>query len=100
LSPLRFVVAFFSSEVFCLNPLHFGIASFFIGGLLFKTTSEGCNNAPSFVALSYIEYQLLSNTELALLAILMMVINVLGNEAYIIASGSYGLLLIKNLMPS
>jgi hypothetical protein len=73
---------------------------FFIGGLLFKTTSEGCNNAPSFVALSYIEYQLLSNTELALLAILMMVINVLGNEAYIIASGSYGLLLIKNLMPS
>jgi hypothetical protein len=52
------------------------------------------------VALVYLAYQLLSNTGLALLAISMMVINVLGNEAYIIASGLHGLCLVKNLMPS
>jgi hypothetical protein len=42
---------------------------------------------------------LLSNTELALLAISTMVINVLGNEAYITASELHGLCLIKNLTP-
>jgi hypothetical protein len=42
----------------------------------------------------------LSNTKLALLAILMMVITFLGNEAYIIALGLHGLRLIKNLTPS
>jgi hypothetical protein len=38
--------------------------------------------------------------ELALLAISMMVINILGNEAYIIASGLHELYHIKNLMAS
>jgi hypothetical protein len=38
--------------------------------------------------------------ELALLVILMVVINILGKEAYIVASGFHGLLLIKNLTPS
>jgi hypothetical protein len=38
--------------------------------------------------------------ELALLAISMMVINVLGNEAYTIASGLHEACLIKNLMSS
>jgi hypothetical protein len=51
------------------------------------------------MALAYLAYHLLSNTELALLVISMMVINVLGNEAYIIALGLRGLCLIKNLMP-
>jgi hypothetical protein len=62
--------------------------------------NKGCNNAPSFVALAYLAYQLLLNTELALLVISMMVINVLGNEAYIIATWLYGLRLVKNLTPS
>jgi hypothetical protein len=61
--------------------------------------NEGCNNAPSFMALAYLADQLLSNTELVLLVISMMVVNVLGNEAYIIASGLRGLCLVKNLMP-
>jgi hypothetical protein len=52
------------------------------------------------MTLAYLAYQLLSNTELVLLAISTMVINVLGNEAYIIASGLHGLRLIKNLTPS
>jgi choline-glycine betaine transporter len=42
----------------------------------------------------------LSNTWLALLVILIIVINVLGNKAYIIASRLHGLRLVKNLMPS
>jgi hypothetical protein len=37
--------------------------------------------------------------ELALLAILMVVIRVLGKEAYITASGLHGLHLVKNLTP-
>jgi hypothetical protein len=36
----------FSSEVFLLSPLRFVVASFFIGGLSFEPTNEGCNNAP------------------------------------------------------
>jgi hypothetical protein len=90
----------FSSEAFVLSSLHFVVASFFIGDLCFEPMNEGCNYAPSFMALAYLAYQLLSNTELALLAILIMVINVLTNEAYIIASGLQGLCLIKILMPS
>jgi hypothetical protein len=91
LSPLCFGVASFSSEVFVLSPLCFGVAYFFIAGLYFERlafwvvcffirghcfepTNEGCNNAPSFVALASLAQQLLSNTELAVLAILMMVI--------------------------
>jgi hypothetical protein len=35
LSPLHFGVAFFSSVAFLLSPCHFGVASFFIGGLSF-----------------------------------------------------------------
>jgi hypothetical protein len=85
----------FSSEVFVLSPLRFGVASFFIGGLCFEPTNEGCNNAPSFVALDYLMYQLWSNTELALVAILTMVINILGNKAYIIASGYIGAISLK-----
>jgi hypothetical protein len=42
----------------------------------------------------------LSNTELVLLAISTMVINVLGNEAYIIVLGLHEVCLIKNLTPS
>jgi hypothetical protein len=41
-----------------------------------------------------------SNTELVLLAILMIVVTFLGNETYIIASGLHVLRLVKNLMPS
>jgi hypothetical protein len=78
LSPLCFGLPLFSSEVFVLSPLHFRVASFFIGGLCFEPMNEGCNNVPSFVALAYQAYQLLSNTELVLLAISTMVINVLG----------------------
>jgi hypothetical protein len=40
------------------------------------------------------------NTELALLAISIVVTNDLGKEAYISFSGLHGLCLIKNLMPS
>jgi hypothetical protein len=83
-----------------LNPLHFGVAYFFIGVLSFDLMNEGYNNAPLFVALAFLVYQLLSNTKLALLAILMMVITFLGNEAYIIALGLHGLCLVKNLTPS
>jgi hypothetical protein len=71
----------FSLEVFILNPLCFGIATFFIRGLCFEPTNKDCNNAPSFMALAYLAYQLLSNTELALLVISMMVINVLGEQS-------------------
>jgi hypothetical protein len=78
-----------------LSPLHFGVAPFFIGGLCFEPTNKGCNNVPLFVSLAYLVYQLLSNTELALLAILRMVINVLGNEDYIIASGYIGAVSLK-----
>jgi hypothetical protein len=52
------------------------------------------------MALTYLAYQLLSNTELAWLTISMMVINVLGNKAYIIASGLHGLCLVENLTAS
>jgi hypothetical protein len=83
-----------------LIPLCFRVDSFFIGGLSFKPTNEGCNNAHSFVALAFLACHLLSNTELVLLAILMMMMTFLGNEAYIIASGLHGLYLIKNLTPS
>jgi hypothetical protein len=41
-----------SSEVFDLSPLHFGVASFFIGSLWFEPMNKGYNNAPSFVALA------------------------------------------------
>jgi hypothetical protein len=83
-----------------LSPLCFGDAPFFIRGLCFEPMNEGCNNVPSFVDLAYLVYQLLSNTELALLMILTIVTNDLGNESYIIASGLHGLRLIKNLTPS
>jgi hypothetical protein len=59
-----------------LNPLYFEIASFFIGDFYFKTMNKCYNNTHSFMALTYLTYQFLSNTELALLAILMMVINI------------------------
>jgi hypothetical protein len=42
----------------------------------------------------------MSNAKLALLAISMEVINILGKEAYIVASGLHGHCLIKNLTPS
>jgi hypothetical protein len=77
-----------------------GVVSFFVEGLCFEPTNECGNNAPSFVALAYLPQQLLSNAELALLAISMMVINVLGKEAYITALGLHELCLIKNLIPS
>jgi hypothetical protein len=51
------------------------------------------------MALAYPMYQLLSNTELALLSISTMVISILENEAYIITSGLHGLRLVKNLTP-
>jgi hypothetical protein len=100
LSPLHFRVASFFIGGIYFNPLHFGVDSFFIGGLYFEPMNKGCYNAPLFVALAYLAYQLLSNTELGLLVISMMVANVLGNEAYIIALGLHGLHLVKNLMPS
>jgi hypothetical protein len=56
-----------------------------------------CHNTPWFVALTYLEYRLLSNIELALLLISTMMIDVLRDEAYIIASGLHGLHLVKNL---
>jgi hypothetical protein len=59
--------------------------------------NEGCNSAPSFVALAYLAYQLLSNTELVLLAILIIVIDVLRNKTYFIASWLCEVRLIKNL---
>jgi hypothetical protein len=74
-----------------LSPLHFEVASFFIRGLSFE---------PSFVALAFLVYQLLSNTELVLLAISTMVIAFLWNEAYIITLGLHGLYVVKNLTPS
>jgi hypothetical protein len=52
-SPLHFGVVFLLSEVFLLNLLHFGVASFFIEGLSFEPTGEGCDNAPSVVPLAY-----------------------------------------------
>jgi hypothetical protein len=78
LSPLHFrVVSFFIRDL-CFEPFSFWVASFFIGGLYFEPMNEGCNNAHSFVTLAYLAYQLLSNTELALLAIWTIVINILG----------------------
>jgi hypothetical protein len=44
----------FSSEVFVLSPLCFGVASFFIGGLCFEPTIEGCDNALLVLALAYL----------------------------------------------
>jgi hypothetical protein len=44
----------FLSEVFVLSPLHYGVASFFIGGICFESMNEGCLNAPSFMALAYL----------------------------------------------
>jgi hypothetical protein len=113
LSPLHFeIISFFIGCLSFLSPLHYGVAyfftgylsffsaSFFIRDLYFEPMNEGCNNALSFMALAFLAYQVLSNTELAMLAISTMVINFLGNEAYIIVSGLNGLRLIKNLMPS
>jgi hypothetical protein len=94
LSPFRFgVVSFFNGGLY-FEPIAFWGCLFFIGCFCFEPMNEGCNNAHSFVAWAYLSYQLLSNTELTLLAILTMVINILGNDAYIIASGLHGLLLI------
>jgi hypothetical protein len=93
-------LSLFSSKVFLLSPIHFGVASFFIGYPSFKPMNECYNNAPSFVALAYLAQQLLSNIELALLAISTMVINILGKEAYITALGLHRLYLVKNLTPS
>jgi hypothetical protein len=71
--PLRLGVHLSSSKVFYLKPLVFRGASFFLGCLCFEQTNESCNNAPSFVTLAYQAYQLLSNTELMVIAILTMV---------------------------
>jgi hypothetical protein len=101
-----------------LSPLRFRIASFFIGGLCFLATcilglllfhrrylflSQGAK----FVIMCLRSWlwlaernSYLSNMELALLVISTMVINILGNEAYIIASTLRGLRLVKNLTPS
>jgi hypothetical protein len=57
LSPLRFGLPLFSSEVFILSPLCFGVSYFFIGGLCFEPMTEGCNNAPLFLALAFLAYQ-------------------------------------------
>jgi hypothetical protein len=40
----------FSSDIFVLSSLRFGVASFFIRGLGFYPMNKGRNNAPSFVA--------------------------------------------------
>jgi hypothetical protein len=82
-----------------MDPLCFGVASFFLGGLCFEPRNEACNNAPSFVSLAYLAYQLLSNTELALLAISTMIINVLGSEAYIMLRSYMGSALLKTSCP-
>jgi hypothetical protein len=70
---LRLGVHLSSSKVFYLEPLVFRSVSFFLGGLCFEPTNESCNNVPSFVTLAYQAYQLLSNIELMVIAILMMV---------------------------
>jgi hypothetical protein len=61
-----------------LSPLHFSVVFFSSKVVLFEPTSEGCDNAPSVMALAYRAYQLLLNAELALLAISMVVIDVFG----------------------
>jgi hypothetical protein len=68
----------FSSEVFDLGPLCFGVASFFIGGLWFEPMGEGCDIVPSCMALACLAYQLLSNMKLALLVISMTIGDILG----------------------
>jgi hypothetical protein len=90
-----------------LSPLRFGVASFFIGGLYFEPTNEGCNNAPLFMALTYLAYQLLSNTWVPPLFRASNASNFdddnqcfWGNKAYIIVLGLHGFCLIKNLTPS
>jgi hypothetical protein len=45
---------FFHQRSFVLSLLRFGVASFLIGGLCFEPMNEGCNNAPSFMALAYL----------------------------------------------
>jgi hypothetical protein len=79
LCPLHYGVAsVFTGYLSFFSPLRFRIASFFIRDLCFEPMNEGCNNVLSFVALAFLAYQVLSNTELALLAISTMVINFFG----------------------
>jgi hypothetical protein len=53
-APFVLGLPLFSSEVFVLSPLCFGVASFFIGGLCFEPTIEGCDNALLVLALAYL----------------------------------------------
>jgi hypothetical protein len=54
LAPCILRLPLFSSVVFVFSPLSFRVASFFIGGLCFEPTNEGCNNTHLFVALAYL----------------------------------------------
>jgi hypothetical protein len=92
--PLRLGVHLSSSKVFYLEPLVFRGASFFLGCLCFEQTNESCNNAPSFVTLAYQAYQLLSNTELMVIAILTMVKRVRPSLGLIIVAFSIKLVLV------
>jgi hypothetical protein len=81
LSPLHFGVASFLSEVSLLSSLSFEVPSFFIRGLSFEPMSEGCGNAPLIMALAYLAEQLLSNAELAVIAISMAAIHFFGERS-------------------
>jgi hypothetical protein len=61
--------------------------------------NEGCNNVPSFVALAFLAYQVLSNTELALLAISMMVITFLVMKLILLLWGYMGSTSLKTSRP-
>jgi hypothetical protein len=89
----------FSPEVFVLSSLRFGVASFFIAGLCFEPTTEGCDNALLVVGFGL----------LGIIAFVEYGDSIIGNfdygcwyfrdGAYIAASGLHRLYLIKNLMP-
>jgi hypothetical protein len=89
--PLVFLgLPLFSLEVFILSPLHFGGCLFssevFV---LSQRMKVAIMRLHSWLWLTCIT--VLSNTVLELLAILMIVMNILGNEAYITASGLHEL---------
>jgi hypothetical protein len=82
LSPLRFGLSLFLSEVFCFEPLAFLGYLFFHqrSFVLSQRTKVAIPRLHSRLWLTW-RNSLLSNTELALLAILMMMINVLGKRS-------------------
>jgi hypothetical protein len=90
----------FLSEVSLLSPLSFGVPSFFIGGLSFEPMSEGCGNAPLIMALAYLAEQLLSNAELAVIAILTVAIRFFwGRKLMLLLRGYMGPALLKTSHP-